>query len=269
MSSTYCAAVYDANGYHKIIVNPSFDFELDNDGFNPAGCVQARILRSTFEALAPPVFIDGVVYYHALNKAVVAQVTSLNATIGARLQAIIDATTTALGVPAVTTPLRIGNSITVDGVTYTLQDQGYNAGIDVPGVGEFGDWPGHPGAIKITGVGGQPLITGVGGDNSLALLWSITSATAIMTGARTTFVASVADGALVNYDASISDDPPNLISQGLNLQKSEDPVSFGPDVLSAQFTFPSAQTAMTADMSGVALAAGTGSISYVTLGFII
>lgn len=268
MSSTYCAAVYDANGFHKIIVNPSFDFELDNDGFNPAGCVQARILRATFEALAPPVLIDGVIRYHALNKAVVAQVTSLNAVIGARLQAIIDATTIALGVPAVTTPLRIGNSQTVNGVTYTVTDQAYNTAPDVAGF-EFGDWPGHTGAIKITATGGEPLITGASGDATLVMRFSVTAATPILTGGRLTFAAAVDAATQATASAVISDVPFVEVSEFLGVSKSEDTATYGPDILSSEVAFAHAQTSIDADMSGVSLASATGAINYITLGFII
>lgn len=267
MSSTYCAAVYDANGYHKIIVNPSFDFELDNDGFNPAGCVQARILRSTFEALDPPVFIDGVVYYHALNKAVVAQVTSLNAVIGARLQAIIDATTIALGVSAVTTPLITGNSLTVDGVTYFCSFQVYNGVSDAPGF-DFGDWPGHTGAIKLTATGGGTLISGSVGEATLTLEFLVTSASAIMNGARVTFVASTADSAHLELDGFVADDAFSF-SDPFTLSKSEDTATYGPDVLSWQETFAAPQTSIVVDMSNVGMFSGAGSISYATLSLIV
>lgn len=270
MTLTLVGVSYNAAGQHCMIVLPtSDDTELDDLAFSSgSGCIQARLLKTDYDLLPPPVNVGGAMIFHDLNKALVAQVTGIDAGVGANLQTIIDATSLALGVSTVTTPLRVGNSIIVDGITYTCTSQAYDTVSDAAGVGQFGDWPGHPGAIKITGIGGGPLVTGGGGDHTLSMEFSATSVSAIQTGARITFSAAVDDTAVASVDASISDDI-FTISEALHLLKSEDPGVHGADVLTDAVTFASPQTSMTAVLSGADVAADMGAINYITLGFII
>lgn len=265
MTASLVAPFYDSSGVlTKIVIDDTDNFTAHNE----PGLLYVTLPLTDFSALPAPYNINGTLQFQDLNKAVVAKVTVADAGVGAALQAIIDATATTLGVSAVTVDLRVGNFITVDGITYTCTSQAYDTVSDAVGVGQFGDWPGHSGAIKITGVGGGPLVTGGGGDHTLSMEFSATSVSAIQTGARITFSAAVDDAAVASVDASISDDI-FTISESLHLLKSEDVVANGPDVLTHDVTFASPQTSMTATLSGADITADMGAIHYITLGFIV
>jgi hypothetical protein len=100
-------------------------------------------------------------------------------------------------------PLREGQSLVVDGYTWTCVSQATGTVEDVPDIGEFAPWPGHTGGIMITGPNGGPLLSYGPGDNVITLEFTCAFASALIKDVHLEMAGSVpGPGAVLMYGST-------------------------------------------------------------------